>query len=193
LFIIECSSDGNYLIEEIWIPKIESEKQEDLRQQKRFASYCSKLLDLNKKFDLFFANLPNACYVTSVHTFVCKNDDKSSRANNWLLAKQPIDSILVYLNEQDWGYMASTNDWILHMNIIVNFNQHGKIKKVNFEIQSGMIYHDDIYSNSIKRLKKQVKKALVNLDLSLFDPPDSYKVNIALTFHSSKSELVWSN
>ena len=87
--------------------------------------------------------------------------------------------------------MESANDWILYCNVIVYFNKHGKINKVNFEIQSGMIYHDDIYSGSIKRLKKQVKKALVNLDLSLFEPPDSYKVNIALTFYSSTKELTW--
>ena len=104
---------------------------------------------------------------------------------------QPIDSMLVYLNEQDWGYMATTNDWVLHNYIIVSFNKNGIIKKVKFEIQSGVINDDDLFSKSIKQLKKQVKKALVNLDFSLFEPPDSYKINIALTFHSSKKELTW--
>jgi len=100
--------------------------------------------------------------------------------------------MLYYLNKQDWGFLATTNDWILHIGIIVNFNKQGKINKVNFELQSGMILHDDIYSSSIKRLKKQVKKALLNLDLSLFETHDSYKVNLALTFHSSTKELTWS-
>ena len=192
LCIVEQVVNDKYVFNEYWIPKKEETNQTEILQLKRFAESCSDLLDLRKKFDTFFEELPNGCYVTSVHTFRCKNNERSDKVNRWLLSEQPIDSMLFYLNKQDWGFMASANDWILYNNVIVNF-KHGKISKVNFEIQSGMIYQDDMYSNSIKRLKKQVEKALLNLDLSLFEPPESYKINIALTFHSSTKELTWSS
>ena len=192
LCIVEQVVNDKYIYNEYWIPKKEETNQPEILQLKRFAESCSDLLDLSEKFDSFFEELPNGCYVTSVHTFRCKSDERSDKVNRWLLSEQPIDSMLYYLNEQDWGFMASANDWILYSNVIVNF-KHGKINKVNFEIQSGMIYQDDMYSNSIKRLKKQVEKALLNLDLSLFEPPESYKVNIALTFHRSNKELTWSS
>ncbi len=191
LFIIECSSAGNYSFKEVWIPKAAEANQNEIMQAKQFADSCNELLDLSKKFDSFFADLPDACYVTSVHTFLCKNDEKSNTTNEWLLSKQPIDSMIVYLNEKDWGFMATKNDWVLFNHIIVFFNKKGKIKKVKYEIQSGTIYNDDLYSNSIKKLKKQVKRVLLNLDFSLFEPPESYIVKISLTFNSSDNLLIW--
>ena len=190
LCIVEQSNGDKYVFDEYWIPKKYKMNQTEILQLQHFASSCADILGLSKKFDSFYEKLPNGCYVTSVHTFRCKNDERSDKVNRWLLSERPIDSMLYYLNEQDWAYMASSNDWVLYNTVIVNFKL-GKITKVNFEIQSGMIYHDDIYSSNIKRLKKQVKKALLNLDLSLFEPPDSYKVNLALTFHRSNKELIW--
>lgn len=192
LFVIETSSNGSYSIEEVWIPKQDSDIKE-VSEYKQFTDSCSELLDLNKKFESFFDNLPNGCYVTSVHTFRCKNDEKSTRANQWLLSAQPIDSMLYYLNNQDWSFMASANDWIFHNNILVSFSKKGKINNVKYEIQSGTIYQDDLYSKDMRQLKKQIKKSLMNLDFSLFNPPESYSLNIALTYNSSNGELNWSN
>ena len=193
LGIVEHSIGGKYVFKEYWIPKKVKTNQTEILQLQQFASSCSDILGLSKKFDAFYEKLPNGCYVTSVHTFRCKNDEKSERANRWLLSKQPTDSMLYYLNEQDWGFMETTNDWVLYNHIIVFFNKKGKIKKVKYEIQSGRIYQDDMYSRSIKHLKKQIKKSLNKLDFSLFDPPDSYILNVSLTFHRSKKELTWSS
>ena len=193
LCIVEQSIGGKYIFKEYWIPKKVKTNQTEIIQLMSFADSCSDLLGLNKKFDTFFEKLPVGCYVTSVHSFRCKNDEKSEKANKWLLSKQPTDSMLYYLNEQDWGFMATTNDWILYINVIVNFNKHGKINKVNYKIQSGKIYQDDIYSRSIKHLKKQIKKSLINLDFSLFEPTDRYMFNFSLTLHSSKNKIKWSS
>jgi len=191
LFIVESSVDGHYSFQEVWVPKTGAKHQKEVKQLMQFAGSCSELLGLKTKFESFFGKLPNACYVTSVHTFLCKNDKNSERVNQWLLSNQPVDSMIAYLNEKDWRYMATANDWVLYNRVVVFFDKKGKIGKVDFEIQSGTIYADDLYSKSIRRLKKQVKKVLLKLDFSLFRPPENYEFNIALTYHSSKKELIW--
>jgi len=69
LFIVEQVVNDKYVFNEYWIPKIVKANQNEILQFQHFASSCSDILGLSKKFDTFFEKLPTGCYVTSVHTF----------------------------------------------------------------------------------------------------------------------------
>ena len=102
------------------------------------------------------------------------------------------DSLLAYLNQQDWSYLKAENDWEWHGDIIMLFKKNGFIKRVKSDFQSGYTHKDDIRLRTADKLKRQVRKSLKQVDLSHLNPPSEYKVNIVLNYTSASREVVWS-
>ena len=103
-----------------------------------------------------------------------------------------LDSLISYLNQQDWSYLKAKNDWGWHGDIIIIFNKKGFIKRVRSDFHSGYTHQDDIYLRTANRLKRQVRKTLKQRDLSHLEPPPEYTVNVALNYTSADREVVWS-
>lgn len=103
-----------------------------------------------------------------------------------------LDSLISYLNQQDWSYLKANNDWGWHGDIIILFNKKGFVKRVRSDFHSGYTHQDDIYLRTADRLKRQVRKTLKQRDLSHLKPPPEYKVKIALNYTSADREVIWS-
>jgi hypothetical protein len=103
-----------------------------------------------------------------------------------------LDSLISYLNQQDWSYLKANNDWGWYGDIIIIFNKKGFVKRVRSDFHSGYTHQDDIYLRTADRLKRQVRKTLKQGDLSHLNPPPEYKVKIALKYTSANREVVWS-
>ena len=103
-----------------------------------------------------------------------------------------VDSLINYLNKQDWSYLQAKEDWAWYGKLFVHFNRHGISNKVKYNIESGYVHDDDFYLRTKKQLKHQVKQTLLNKDLSDLNPQSSYKFKINLNYSTDKKELVWS-
>ena len=50
-----------------------------------------------------------------------------------------LDSLISYLNQQDWSYLKAKNDWGWHGDIIIIFNKKGFVKRVRSDFHSGLL------------------------------------------------------
>ncbi len=102
------------------------------------------------------------------------------------------DSLISYLNHQDWSYLKAANDWSWSGNLIILFNDKGVIKKVRSDIQSGHTHKDDLLLGTRGKFKRQVRKSLRKKDLSHLNPPKKYIVKVLIKYNSSNKEVIWS-
>ena len=110
-----------------------------------------------------------------------------------LQKEQIADSLVAYLNQQDWSYLKAKNDWGGHGELITYFNTKGIIKKVRSDFHSGYTHQDDIYLGTADRLKRQVRKTLKKRDFAHLNPPLEYRIKLSLTYTTVNRELVWSS
>lgn len=103
------------------------------------------------------------------------------------------DSLVAYLNLQDWSYLKAKNDWGWHGELIIYFNKKGLIKKVRSDFHSGYTHKDDIYLGTADRLKRQVRKTLKKRDFAHLNPPLEYRIKLLLTYTTVNREVVWSS
>ena len=108
-----------------------------------------------------------------------------------LQKEQIADSLVAYLNLQDWSYLKAKNDWGWHGELIIYFNKKGIIKKVRSDFHSGYTHQDDIYLGTANRLKRQVRKTLKKRDFAYLNPPLEYRIKLLLTYTTANKELVW--
>ena len=70
---------------------------------------------------------------------------------NIISADLILDSLISYLNQQDWSYLKAKNDWSWHGDIIIIFNKKGFVKRVRSDFHSGYTHQDDIYLQTADR------------------------------------------
>ena len=128
-----------------------------------------------------------------IFNIISADEEKLNSINNGGQHEDLIlDSLISYLNQQDWSYLKAKNDWGWHGDIIIIFNKKGFVKRVRSDFNSGYTHQDDIYLRTADRLKRQVRKTLKQIALSHLEPPPEYTVNVALNYTSADKEVVWS-
>ena len=132
--------------------------------------------------------------VLSITLFAQDDKNKDTSTSGTTISQQEyiVDSLINYLNKQDWSYLRAKKDWAWHGKLFVHFNKHGISNKVKYNIESGYVHDDDFYLRTKKQLIRQVKQTLLNRDLSDLNPQSRYKIKINLNYSTDKKELVWS-
>jgi len=130
----------------------------------------------------------------SITLFAQSGENKDTPISDTTISFQEniVDSLIDYLNNQDWSYLRVKEDWAWHGKLFIHFNRHGISNRVKYSIEHGYVHHDDLYSQAKRQLKRQVKQTLLNRDLSELNPPSRYTIKISLNYSVDKRELVWS-
>ena len=134
------------------------------------------------------------CYlVFSITLYAQSGENKDTPISDTTISQQEfiVDSLINYLNMQDWSYLRAKEDWAWHGKLFVHFNRHGISNKVKYKIESGYVHDDDFYLQTKKQLIRQVKQTLLNRDLSDLNPQPRYEIKISLNYSTDKKELVW--
>ncbi len=132
--------------------------------------------------------------VFSITLYAQRGENKDTPISDTTISQQEnmVDSLIDYLNKQDWSYLQAKEDWAWHGKLFIHFNRHGISNRVKYSIEHGYVHQEDFYSRTKRQLKRQVKQTLLNRDLSELNPPSRYKIKISLNYSADKKELVWS-
>ena len=191
IYVMELSTNGAYFIKDYWDPLTYAYKGNDARLLLSFTDSVSNILDLDKKYEAFIADLQPGCYNTSTYILRC---NISGPEMKMLTGRDPgntKEEVLKYLNNQSWQYLSSDDDWIWHGYVDLSFGKNGKVKSVEFRTVGGYALESFWYSKRMQKLQSYVKKSIKKLYLAHLQPESDFETRVSLRYDSATDVLLW--
>lgn len=106
------------------------------------------------------------------------------------ITKLALDTIFQTIKTKlDWKGIENSN-YLCDDEYFLTFNKRGKIKKVKFApVGDGKKLEDWWYNVAEWKCRRNIKKALKNLDLGYLNPDVKVKINIEIFYDDEKKEL----